>query len=275
MNWLGLSGKTVVITGAGGGIGQALALAFAGQGARLVLLDRDLAQAQALARSLAQSHPAIAVQALFCDLADGESLAQAAATVEAWRDDRAPDQPAGGADILINAAAILRPATLAEVSPADWQAMLAVNLGGYLAAAQAFGRAMLARGRGALVHVASIAGSHPQPGSGAYSASKAATVMLSRQLAQEWGPRGLRSNCLSPGLVLTPMSQAFYADPAIRARRAAMVPLGRIATPEDMADVALFLASDRAGYVTGQDIVVDGGLSQALMGLVPRPGYAR
>lgn len=259
MSWLGLQEKTVVITGAGGGIGQALAQAFAGQGARVVLLDRDLDRAEPLAQSLGGGAVALA-----CDLADPASVAQAAAAVEAQ----------GGADVLVNSAAILRPGALADVATADWSAMLAVNLTGYLTAAQAFGRGMRERGRGALVHVASIAGSQPQPLSGAYSASKAATVMMSRQLAAEWGPQGVRSNCVSPGLVLTPMSQAFYADPQVKARREAMVPLGRIAAPQDMADAALFLASDRASYVTGQDLVVDGGLSQTLMGLVPRPGYA-
>lgn len=259
MSWLGLQEKTVVITGAGGGIGQALAQAFAGQGARVVLLDRGLDRAEPLAQSLGGGAVALA-----CDLADPASVAQAAAAVEAQ----------GGADVLVNSAAILRPGALADVATADWSAMLAVNLTGYLTAAQAFGRGMRERGRGALVHVASIAGSQPQPLSGAYSASKAATVMMSRQLAAEWGPQGVRSNCVSPGLVLTPMSQAFYADPQVKARREAMVPLGRIAAPQDMADAALFLASDRASYVTGQDLVVDGGLSQTLMGLVPRPGYA-
>lgn len=257
MNWLGLEGKHVVITGAGGGIGQALARCFAAEGARVVLLDRDLDRSGPVAAELDGL-------ALICDLADPDSVAAAAEQVEAE----------GGADVLVNAAAILRPGALDSVSTADWAAMLAVNLTGYLTAAQAFGRGMLQRGKGSLVHIASIAGSQPQPASGAYSASKAATLMMSRQLAQEWGPRGVRSNCVSPGLVVTPMSAAFYADPDVKARREAMVPLRRIATPQDMADVALFLASDRAGYVTGQDIVVDGGLSQCLMGLVPRPGYA-
>ncbi len=257
MSWLGLTGKRAVITGAGGGIGQVLARSFAAEGAQVVLLDRDLDRSAPLAAELGGL-------ALICDLADPDSVAEAATRVEAE----------GGADVLVNAAAILRPGALDTVSTADWSAMLAVNLTGYLTAAQAFGRGMLARGRGSLVHIASIAGSQPQPASGAYSASKAATLMMSRQLAQEWGPRGVRSNCVSPGLVLTPMSAAFYADPDVKARREAMVPLRRIAAPQDMADVALFLASDRAGYVTGQDIVVDGGLSQCLMGLVPRPGYA-
>lgn len=259
MNWLALTGKTVVITGAGGGIGQALAQAFAAQGARAVLLDRDLDRAGPLAEQLGGG-----AFALDCDLADPSSVAEAARRVEAE----------GGAEVLVKSAAILRPGTLDRVSAADWSAMLAVNLTGYLAAAQAFGRGMIARGRGSLIHVASIAGSQPQPASGACSASKAATVMMSRQLAAEWGPHGVRSNCVSPGLVLTPMSAAFYANPQVKARREAMVPLRRIAAPEDIADVALYLASDRAGYVTGQDIVVDGGLSQVLMGLVPRPGYA-
>ncbi|WP_207101750.1 SDR family NAD(P)-dependent oxidoreductase [Paracoccus shandongensis] len=258
MSWLQLEGKTTVITGAAGGIGQALARAFAAQGARVVLLDRQADQLDTLARDLGNGALGLA-----CDIARPEDIAAAAARVDAG----------GGADILVNNAAILRPGPLESVTEPDWSAMLRINLTGSLLMAQAFGRAMLARGEGALVHVASIAGSQPQPASGAYSASKAATLMLSRQLAQEWGPRGVRSNCVSPGLVRTPLSEAFYADPEVKARREGMVPLRRIATPEDMADVALFLASPRAAYVTGQDIVVDGGLSQSLMGLVPRPGY--
>ena len=259
MNWLGLEGRTAVITGAGGGIGQALARSFAAEGARVVLLDRDVERSGPLARELGQGAVALA-----CDLADAAQVARAADRVEAE----------GGADILVNSAAILRPGPLESVALADWSAMLAVNLTGYLAAAQAFGKGMLARGRGALVHVASIAGTQPQPASGAYSASKAATLIMSRQLAYEWGPRGVRSNCVSPGFVTTPMSAAFYADAEVKAKREAMTPLRRIGDPQDMADVALFLASDRASFVTGQDIVVDGGLSQTLMGLAPRPGYA-
>lgn len=259
MSWLGLEGRTAVVTGAGGGIGQAICSAFAAQGVRVVLLDRDIGRAEDLAAAIGKG-----AFALRCDLAEPAEVVSAASRVEA----------AGGADILVNSAAILRPGTLDGISEADWSAMLTVNLTGYLVASQAFGRAMLARRCGSIVHIASISGSQPQPASGAYSASKAATSMLSRQLAVEWGPRGVRSNCVSPGLVATPMSAAFYADAEVKARREEMVPLRRIATPEDMADVALFLASGRSSYVTGQDIVVDGGLSQSLMGLVPRPGYA-
>lgn len=259
MSWLGLEGKTAVITGAGGGIGRALARAFAGQGARVILLDRDEERTAPLVAELGNDAFTLA-----CDLSKADEIAAAAEKVET----------AGGADILVNNAGILRPGPLESVSEADWSAMLAVNLTGYLAAAQAFGKGMINRGDGALVHVASIAGSHPQPASGAYSASKAAILMLSRQLAFEWGPKGIRSNTVSPGLVRTPLSEPFYRDEAVKEKREAMVPLRRIATPDDMADAALFLASRRASYVSGQDIVVDGGLSQTLMGLVPRPGYA-
>jgi NAD(P)-dependent dehydrogenase (short-subunit alcohol dehydrogenase family) len=132
---------------------------------------------------------------------------------------------------------------------------------------------MLERGRGSLVHVASIAGQHPQAFSGAYSVGKAGVAMLSRQLALEWGPSGIRSNVVSPGLVRTPMSEAFYNAPGVAERRAAIVPSRRVGAPADIAEVVVFLASDRAAYVTGQEIAVDGGFGQVLMSMVPRPGF--
>lgn len=259
MSWLGLEGKTAVITGAGGGIGQALARAFAGEGVRVVLIDRDEERTGPLATELGNGS-----FALSCDLSKASNIAVAAEKVEAE----------GGADMIVNNAGILRPGALESVAEDDWSAMLSVNLTGYLATAQAFGKSMIAKGEGTLVHVASIAGTQPQPASGAYSASKAAILMLSRQLAYEWGPKGIRSNTISPGLVRTPLSEPFYRDAQVKAKRESMVPLRRIAEPKDMADVALFLASPRSSYVSGQDIVVDGGLSQTLMGMVPRPGYA-
>lgn len=257
MAWIDFSGRNVVVTGASGGIGRALLAGFSGLGARVIALDYRAEDARNAAAEVGGT-------GIGCDISDPGAVASAALQVA----------DLGGADVLVNNAGILRPGPLAEVTLQDWQAMLRVNLDGCLLSAQAFGAQMAAKGRGALVHVASISASQPQPFSGAYSAGKAAVAMLSRQLAYEWGPQGIRSNVVSPGLVLTPLSQGFYADPQVRAAREALVPSGRIGTAGDMADAAVFLASDRAGYINGQEIVVDGGLSQTIMGTVPRPGYA-
>lgn len=261
-DWLGLNGKLCAITGAGGGIGRAVALSMVRAGARVVLLDRDAgtcAETQAAVRALGADAPSI-----FCDVSDASSVSAAAAQSLAQ---------CGPADILVNNAGLLRPGPIATLPLEEWNRLLSVNLTGYFLCAQAFGAQMLARNSGALVHIASIASRFPQGFSGAYSVSKAGVVMLSQQLALEWGPSGIRSNVVSPGLVRTPMSEAFYQAPGVAEKRANIVPLGRVAVPEDMADVVTYLASPRAGYVNGEDICVDGGFGRVLMSLVPRPGF--
>ena len=261
-DWLGLREKVCVVTGAASGIGRGIALAFAQAGARLVALDRD-GDGCARAAEEAKSAGASAVS-FACDVTDPAAVAAVAAEAA---------NAFGHCDVLVNTAGVLRPGEIATVSPADWNGLMQVNLTAYLTCAQAFGRDMIARGSGALVHIASIAASEPQAASGAYSVSKAGVIMLSRQIAFEWGPRGVRSNAVSPGLVRTPMSEAFYQAPGVLERREAAVPLRRVGTPADIADVVVFLASERARYVTGQEIVVDGGFAQTLMSHVPRPGF--
>lgn len=262
MSWLGLEGKCVVVTGGSGGIGRACLDAFHAQGARVVALDYAAADAEETASAIDPTGET--ALGFGCDISDPEAIAKSAAHVA---------DTFGGADIVVNNAGVLRPAPLETVSVSDWQTMLQVNLTGSLLVAQSFGAQMMAKGNGAIVQIASISASQPQPASGAYSASKAAVAMLVRQLAFEWGPKGIRTNAVSPGLVLTPMSEAFYANAEVKSAREAMVPSRRIGSPEDMADAVLFLASDRAAYINGQEIVVDGGLGQTLMSLVPRPGY--
>ena len=261
-DWLGLSGRVCVVTGGGGGIGRAVAVGFAEAGARVAAIDRDergLEVTRAELARLGRDHVVTG-----CDTSSLESVTSAAATIE---------KALGPCDVLVNTAAVLRPGALDTLSLAEWNAVLSVNLTGYFLCAQIFGRQMRALGRGSLVHVASIAGSNAQGQSGAYSVSKAGVIMLSQQLANEWGPHGIRSNVVSPGMVITPMSQSFYDTPGVTERRAAVVPSRRIGMPQDIADAILFLASDRSSYVNGDEITVDGGYARMLMNLVPRPGF--
>jgi NAD(P)-dependent dehydrogenase (short-subunit alcohol dehydrogenase family) len=261
-SWLKLEGKVCVVTGAGSGIGAGIATAFASAGALVALVDRNLSAAQEVADALRAG--GATAMAFGCDVSDETSVAAAA------NDVRAALGPIG---VLVNNAGLLRAGPLETVSIDDWNQALAVNLTGYLLCARAFGRDMLAAGKGSIVHIASIAALTPQTSSGSYSPSKAGVLLLSRQLAAEWGSRGVRSNCVLPGMIRTALSAKFYEEPGFEARRAAATASRRIGEPEDLAGPALFLASDRAAYVNGAEILVDGGLDCMLMDMVPRPGF--
>jgi NAD(P)-dependent dehydrogenase (short-subunit alcohol dehydrogenase family) len=261
-DWLGLSGRVCVVTGGGGGIGRAVAVSLALAGARVAAIDLDERGLERTREELHEIGGSHAVER--CDTTSTESITAASGTIE---------KSLGPCGVLVNTAAVLRPGGLDTLSLSEWNAVLSVNLTGYFLCAQMFGRQMRALRRGSLVHIASIAGSHAQGRSGAYSVSKAGVVMLSRQLASEWGPVGIRSNVVSPGMVITPMSQAFYDTPGVTERRAAVTPARRVGMPQDIAEAVLFLASDRSSYVTGDEITVDGGYVRTLMNLVPRPGF--
>ena len=261
-DWLGLSGRVCVVTGGGGGIGRATALGFAQAGARVAAIDVDERGLEVTRTELAKLGADHDITR--CDTSSIDSVTAAAERIE---------KSLGPCSVLVNTAAVLRPGGLDTLSLAEWNAVLAVNLTGYFLCAQVFGRQMRTLGRGSLVHVSSIAGSNAQGQSGAYSVSKAGVIMLSRQLANEWGPHGIRSNVVSPGMVITPMSQSFYDTPGVTERRSGAVPLRRVGMPQDIADAVLFLASDRASYVNGDEITVDGGYANMLMNLVPRPGF--
>ena len=258
---LGLAGRVAVVTGAGSGIGRASAIAFAANGCRVAVLDRDAAGRDATVAAIAQAGGrAVAID---CDVRDPASVAAAAERSAA---------ALGACDILLNNAGVLRFGTLDELSLDEWNEVLAVNLTGYFLCAQAFGRQMRARGKGALVHIASIAAAHPAGSSGAYSVAKAGVAMLSRQLAVEWGAHGIRSNAVCPGMTMTAMTEAAYNRPGTSEPRNKAIPAGRVGQPQDIADAVLFLASDRSAYMSGAELTVDGGFTRNLLGLVPRTG---
>ena len=259
-HWLELTGRVCVVTGAASGIGAQIAQSLSDVGAQVALLDRDIDNASALAAQLRKA--GCQAEAFACDVSEETSIAQAAQAVL---------QRFGTVWGVVNNAGFLRSASLKDVTLADWNAVLAVNLTGYLLVARAFVQHM-AQG-GSIVNVASIAAHFPQTHSGAYSASKAGVLQMSRQMAVEWRDQGIRSNVICPGLIRTALSAAFYAVPGVEAKRAAMTASQRVGEPADIAHAALFLLSPRSAYVNATDIEVDGGMPAMLMDRVPRPGY--
>jgi NAD(P)-dependent dehydrogenase (short-subunit alcohol dehydrogenase family) len=263
--WLGLQGKVCVVTGAGRGIGAETARQLAAVGARLACLDRDGASAQAVAEEIvAAGREAIGLEA---DVARADSVAAAAAQTQ---------RRFGPCDVLVNNAALVGYAgPLMQADLAQWNQTLAVNLTGALVCAQTFGAQMVAAGNGGcIVNVASICGHFALPGGGAYSVGKSGLMMLTRLLSLELAEHGIRCNSVSPGFVHTPATDVAYRDPEIAEARRRIVPSGRIAAPQDLANVIVFAASVRADYLNGQDILVDGAVGRTLMTLVPKPSRA-
>lgn len=256
----GLKGRICVVTGGGSGIGQGVAVALALEGAKVAVLDVIESGSQETLNLISTAGGE--GLALSCDVSSLES-------VEAARD--AIRAHFGDPQVLVNVAGIQRRGGLSSLSLQDWNRVIDVNLTGYFICSQVFGKAMLEKRDGALVHISSVMSDYPSPLAGAYSVTKAGIRMLSRQLAVEWGSSGVRSNCVAPALVITPLSQKTYDRPGVLERRSAAVPLGRIGLPADMAQAVLFLVSSRASYVNGTELLVDGGFQSNLMSLVPRP----
>jgi glucose 1-dehydrogenase len=261
-DWLDMTDRVCVVTGAASGIGAAVAQSLAAAGARVALLDRDATGAERGAQALRDS--GATALGVACDIGVPDDVNAAAQKVQV---------ELGDCYALINNAGLLRSGALAEVTLSDWNHVLSVNLSGYLLCAQAFSKPMRRLGLGSVVNVASISGLFPQTGSGAYSASKAGVLLLSRQMAVEWGPQGVRSNAICPGMIRTALSAKFYEEPGFEAKRAAVTASRRVGEPQDIANAALFLASPRSAYVNAAELTVDGGMTSMLMDMVPRPGY--
>lgn len=240
----------VLVTGASRGIGRAISLRLARPGARLALCaSADSPELRSIAQ--AASEQGAAVLPLVGDLArleaPGELVGEAAAEFS-------------GLDAIVSNAGVVAPASLNQLAAADWDRIFGINVRSPWLLAQA-AHPHLKASTGSFVAIASMSGVEPYPGTGAYSSSKAALIMLVRQLAQEWAADGIRANCISPGLFRTAMTAPIYADPEKTQAREALVPMHRIGDPErDCAGLVEFLTSEDAGYLTGQNIVVDGGL---------------
>ena len=260
-----LTGRTAVVTGGAGLLGRVFAAALAEHGAAIAVLDVDEGAAEDVARALrASGADALAIA---CDVADPDAVEAAAVAVDAWH---------GPAHVLVNNAATKTDDVrgfFSDTAATDlerWRKVMAVNLDGMFLVARAFGGRMAAAGRGSIVQTASIYGivapdlriyegleflGSPMTSPVTYSASKAGVVGLTRHLAVEWAPTGVRVNTLVPGGVRSGQDERFVE------RYSARVPLGRMAEPDEMAGAVVFLASDASSYVTGQAIAVDGGLS--------------
>jgi 2-keto-3-deoxy-L-fuconate dehydrogenase len=252
-----LDGKTAVVTGAGSGIGQAIASTFARNGARVYALDRDLKAASGTVESIRTAGGA--ASALDCDVAIADSVEAAFARIDA-------DQNSQRIDILINNAGIANIGTVENTSEADFDRVYSVNVKGIFLCSRAAVRRMLASGGGVILNLASIASLIGLTDRFAYSMSKGAVLTMTRSIAVDYVKRGIRCNCICPARVHTPFVDG-YLRATYPGREAEMFkqlseyqPLGRMGTPEEVAALALYLCSDEASFITGQAYPIDGGV---------------
>jgi NAD(P)-dependent dehydrogenase (short-subunit alcohol dehydrogenase family) len=247
---MGVTGSAIV-TGGAGDIGFAIAKRLAADGWRVGVLDRDAAATAEAAKKIEGA------TALVADVTDEAACVAAVAAV-------------GPVDLLVNNAGIGRFGKLHELSTADFRLVLDVNLAAPYIMAKACVGGMIARGRGIILNITSINALVPGPGAGAYPAAKAGLARLTEQMALEWGPLGIRVNAIAPGFIDGGISKPFYADPKVRALRGGATPLKRLGLVEDIAEAAAFLASDKASYISGHQLVVDGGVAPSVLMQLPR-----
>lgn len=239
-----LTGRHALVTGSTRGIGRAIAQSLADAGARVAIVGRDKGRADAVAEEVGAGALGFA-----CDVADLAQVHALIADVE---------RAFGAIDILVNNAGLTRDNILLRLKDDDWDAVLDANLRSAFATTRAVTRGMMKRRWGRIINIASVVGITGNKGQANYAASKAGLIGLTKSVAKEFASRGILANVVAPGFIETDMTAAM--PPEARAALSGQIPLERLGRPEDVASVVTFLASDWAAYITGQVLVVDGGL---------------
>lgn len=237
-----------VVTGGAGGLGREIARKLQSDGWRVALLDLPASGVQEAAADLGAT-------ALLGDVTDEASI------------EAALDQFGGPLGLMVNNAGIVRFGQILDQPTSEFEQVLRINLLGTLSGAKAAARRMTAGG--AIVNITSKNGVHPVPGTGAYGPSKAGVAMLTQILALEWAHLDIRVNSVAPGALIDGMSAPLYTDPDTRAAREATIPAGRLGTAQDVASAVAFLASSSASYITGQNLIVDGGVTATILSGLP------
>ncbi|MBN2475555.1 MAG: 3-oxoacyl-[acyl-carrier-protein] reductase [Pirellulales bacterium] len=243
-----LTGQIALVTGAARGLGRAIAVSLAQSGAKVACVDVN---AESLAETVATiAATGAAAKAMACDVTDGDRVAEVVKQVaEDW----------GGLHILINNAGITRDNVVMRMKDDQWDAVIAINLRGTFLFTRAAAKPMMKARRGRIINIASVSGLMGNPGQANYSASKAGVIGLTRTVAKELAGRNVTVNAVAPGFIATEMTAALGEEILEAVRK--QIPLGRLGDPQDVADAVLFLASEAAGFITGQVLTVDGGLT--------------
>jgi gluconate 5-dehydrogenase len=245
-----LAGRVALVTGASSGIGRTIALALAGAGARIVLVARRVAELDAAGKAIVDAGGQAA--ALPCDLADRDAIAGCAA---------AAAQCFGAPDIVVNSAGVNIRKPMLELTRDDWDRTMRLNLDAPFFLSQQLAPAMIERGWGRIINIASLQSVRAFAHSGAYGASKGGVAQLTRAQAEAWSCRGVNANAIAPGFFATPLTAPVASDPVKWQANAARTFVGRNGELPDLAGTAIYLASRASDYVTGQTIFVDGGFS--------------
>jgi NAD(P)-dependent dehydrogenase (short-subunit alcohol dehydrogenase family) len=246
--------KSAIVTGGAHGIGRVIVNQLASEGWHVGILDLNVADVE---RDEKLPKNCIAISA---DVSDVNSI------------EKAIKQFGSTPDLLVNNAGIVRFGPLLTLAQSEFEAVVRVNLIGTFTVSRQVAALMIADGKpGNIISITSMNGVVPGPNSGAYTSTKAGVALLTKQMALEWGPHGIRVNSIAPGLIDAGMSNAVHADLEIREAREKRIPLRRLGTAQDIANLVSFLASEQSSYITGENILVDGGVTMSILSTLPRP----